>query len=98
MKIQKKEVLDVLTLLSKKVNENFGDEIILSSQDYYWQIGLDDMYDVHQETKELMIGQISDDWSELKRLLVNADDAISYDLVRLGELLKLLKYSSLGVW
>jgi len=98
MKIQKKEVLDVLTLLSKKVNENFGDEIILSSQDYYWQIGLDDMYDVEQEPKELMIGQISDDWSELKRLLVNADDAISYDLVRLGELLKLLKYSSLGVW
>lgn len=98
MKIQKKEVLDVLTLLSKKVNENFGDEIILSSQDYYWQIGLDDMYDVHQEPKELMIGQISDDWSELKRLLVNADDAISYDLVRLGELLKLLKYNSLGVW
>ena len=98
MKIQKKEVLDVLTLLSKKVNENFGDEIFLSTQDYYWQIGLDDMYDVEQEPKELMIGQISDDWSELKRLLVNADDAISYDLVRLGELLKLLKYSSLGVW
>lgn len=98
MKIQKKEVLDVLTLLSKKINENFGDEITLSSQDYYWQMTLDEMYDIQQEPKELMIGQISDDWLELKRLLANGDDAISYDLVRLGELLKLLKYSSLGVW
>ena len=98
MKIQKKEVLHVLTLLSKKINENFGDEITLSSQDYYWQMTLDEMYDIQQEPKELMIGQISDDWSELKRLLANGDDAISYDLVSLGELLKLLKYSSLGVW
>lgn len=98
MKIQKKEVLDVLTLLSKKINENFGDEIILSSQDYYWQLDLDEKYNVLQDPKDLTIGQISDDWSELKRLLINDDDAISYDLVRLGELLKVLKYSSSGVW
>lgn len=98
MKIQKKEMLDVLSLLSKKINESFGDVITLSSKDYYWQMTLDEMYDVQHEPKELMIGQISDDWSELKRLLINGDDAISYDLVHLGELLKLLKYSSLGVW
>ncbi|MDR2274092.1 MAG: hypothetical protein LBF27_24510 [Sphingobacterium sp.] len=98
MKIQKKEVLDVLRLLSNKINERFGDEITLGSQDYYWQMTLDEMYDVQQEPKELMIGQISDDWSELKRLLIDDDDAISYDLVRFGELLKVLKYSSSGIW
>lgn len=36
MKIQKKKLLEMLKLLSNKINENFGDEITLDSEDYYY--------------------------------------------------------------
>ena len=83
-----------MNILCKEVNENFDDNIPVDKEDYYWMVNLDEKYNPLEDPKELGLGQVSDDWEELLRLLDRDEEPISYDLYRLAEILSLVYLKS----
>lgn len=81
-----KEIINILLL---RVKENIGDEISFSN-DYYWDIANNQLYDPYNMPTDITLGSLYDDISEVDRLLLSSDDAIVYDLKRIAEILKAL--------
>jgi len=94
MKINKKKLLSIINILCKEVNENFDEDILIDNEDYYWMVKLDDKYNPLVDPKELSLGQVSDDWEDLLRLLESDEIPVSYDLFRLAEILSLVYVKS----
>ena len=86
MKINIDELQKVTIFLLSKLKENSGEEIEISN-DYYWSILDDELYNPYEKPTDLTLGQLSDDLEEIKRL-INSDDAIMYDLKRLAVIFK----------
>ncbi|UUV22016.1 hypothetical protein [Paenimyroides aestuarii] len=86
MKINIDELQKVTIFLLSKLKENSGEEIEISN-DYYWNILDDELYNPYEKPTDLTLGQLSDDLEEIKRL-INSDDAIMYDLKRLAVIFK----------
>ena len=51
------------------------------SEDYYWEITDDALYNVLQDPTTFTIGQLSDDWETLKKMTADEDDILTYGLV-----------------
>ena len=86
------DLQEMATILFSKLKENIGIEIN-TSKDYYWNIPDDEIYNPYQEPQNLTIGQLSDDLTELKRLL-EKEEAILYDFKRLAEILRVVSVAS----
>ncbi|HBC30007.1 MAG: hypothetical protein WC142_04010 [Bacteroidales bacterium] len=86
MIIRVDDLQKIADTLFSKLKKNVGLEIDIS-KDYYWNISDDELYNPYQEPKTLTIGQLSDDITELQRLL-EKDETISYDIKRFAEVLK----------
>jgi len=56
--------------------------------DFYWDVPAEHRYDSYTEPTKLVLGQLSDDWSELQRILSGAADPLPYALVWLGAILR----------
>jgi hypothetical protein len=56
-------------------------------QDYYWWISKEDLYDPINEPKDMSVGQLSDDWSELQKIL-ESQNVVGYSLVWLSAILR----------
>lgn len=89
MKINIDELQLILSQQLSRLKESKGADIELNN-DFYWDIPSEDLYNPYQEPKELTLGQLSDDWQEIKRLTDNQLDAIPYDLKRISNILKAL--------
>lgn len=98
MTINKKELLQVIHVLSECIDRNFGDNIIIDDKEFYWDVPLDQVFNYSQEPKELDMGQLLCDIEDLTRLLDEESIAVSYDLVKMSSILKLLKIKSSGIW
>ena len=57
--------------------------------DYYWHISQEEIYNSSQDLTDLTLGQLSDDLTEIKRVLID-DCIIPYDLQKVSEILKAL--------
>ena len=90
MKINIDEVHKITSLLLTKLKESNGNEVEIKN-DYYWDISGDELYNPYEEPKDITLGQLSDDLGEIQRL-IESDDAIMYDLNRLGNILKILSF------
>lgn len=90
MVIKIDDLQEIATILFSKLKEDIGAEINIS-KDYYWNISDDEMYDPYKEPQNLTIGQLSDDLTELRRLLIE-EDAILYDVKRFAEILKAISF------
>ncbi len=55
--------------------------------DYYWHIHAPELYDPYAQP-ELTLGQLTDDWTSLEKILQNEIDPLAYDLVCLSALLR----------
>lgn len=88
MKVKISEIEKIALLLLSKLKESKGDEIELSN-DFYWDISEEELYNPYEEPKNISLGQLSFDLEEIQRL-DKADDAIVYDLKRLSSILKAL--------
>lgn len=86
MRIKIDELQSITIHLLSKLKESIGNEMELNS-DYFWEISNDELYDPYKEPKDFSLGQLSHNLEELKRLS-KSDDAISYDLKRLSDILK----------
>jgi len=58
------------------------------SDDYYWAISKEEVYDPSKDPKDLTIGQLSDDWNELGAILKEERPPIAYALVWLSAILR----------
>jgi len=60
------------------------------SEDYYWSIEKDEVYDPRKDPKALTMGQLSDDWNELRDILNDESPPIGYALVWLSAILRIV--------
>ena len=86
MKINVDEIQKITSLLLSRLKESRGNEIEITN-DYYWDISDEELYNPYEEPKNITLGQLSDDIEEIQRL-INSDDAIMYDLKRLAGIFK----------
>ena len=90
MKININELQQCLSQLLSNLKESKGENIELS-KDFYWDISSDELYNPYEQPKELSLGQLSDDWQEIKRLVDNnSSNSIPYDLIRISNILRAL--------
>ncbi len=96
MVIKKTELISIMQRLIKEIDLNCNDELVFE-EDYYWEIKSSDIYDALTEPN-LMLGQITEDWKDLSRLLKINNASISYDIKRLATILQLLEYRIGSDW
>lgn len=97
MIIKKYELIRIIERLSKEIELNCNDDMLIDSEDYYWDIQSRQLYNPN-EKPELMLGQLSDDWNDLRRLLDKENVSLSYDLKRLSSILHLLEFKLGSDW
>ena len=80
-----------LRLISEKLFaylEDQGVESIDFAVDYYWNIPKEQMYNPYQEPFELDMGQLTDDWDDLQKLLDPEREPLTDDFVDLAAILR----------
>lgn len=70
--------------------ETSGYATINIERDFYWNIPRSLRYDSYEEPKELTIGQLSDDWAELQKILNDEAAPLGYALVWLSSILRII--------
>jgi hypothetical protein len=63
-------------------------ESIELTEDFYWHIPEEQLYNLDSDPAQLGLGQLYDDWADLRRLLEEGNDPIAYDLVDLAAILR----------
>jgi len=89
MNLKISEIRAVANNLFNYLEETNREEIELD-EDYYWMVSSDDAYDPAKDPEELLIGQLSDDWSELKKILQADSPPIGYALVWLSAIIRII--------
>ncbi len=81
---------DLRTLTEQLIShlEKKGYHSIEVSSDYYWNIAQETRYDPYQEPLEFDLGQLTDDWAELQKILLGDSPTIGYALVWLSSILR----------
>jgi hypothetical protein len=64
--------------------------------DYYWHIPKEQWHDTYQRPTAFTVGQISDDWQELKRIADGDSAPVGYALVWLSSVLRALGENVVG--
>lgn len=86
MIINKEELRTITEKLFLHLDELNIDSIEVS-QDYYWYISEAEIYNPYVQPENLTLGQLTDDWQELKKLLAEKD-IIGYNFVWLATILR----------
>jgi hypothetical protein len=63
-------------------------EEIAVDVDYFWSISPEQQYDVTAEPTEFTIGQVSESYGQLTRIVGSGEQPVDYTLVWLGEVLQ----------
>jgi hypothetical protein len=96
MRLELAKLHEAMELIFKHLAE-LGYEYVEIPHDYYWDVMTPERYDPYNEpVQELALGQLSDDWFELEKILRKENDPINYDLVRLSALLRAVGEEALG--
>lgn len=70
----------ICELLIQNIKEKGIDSIKLDA-DYYWNIPRDQLYNPYQRPVEFDLGQLSEDWNELSKILQSKNEPLAYHLV-----------------
>jgi hypothetical protein len=83
-------VSDLRSLVNQVLShiENEGHDSVEVTVDYYWDIPKNLRYDAYQKPEDLTIGQLTDDWMELQKIVRGENDPIGYSLVWLSSILR----------
>lgn len=85
---------EILKLVGKIISES---DTFSVDEDYYWDIPVNELYDVYNKPENLTIGQLTDDWSGLQELLLNEREVIEFhDLTHLSQILKAIAAAKLN--
>lgn len=95
MKVSTNELHRATALLLRHL-EHSGQKEFEISEDYYWNISPAARYDPYNEPKEITVGQLSDDWSEVKHILEGQREPLGYALVWLAAVLRRVGEMAIG--
>ena len=87
MDIKVSELRSVINHLLDYVEQETGSTINVE-RDAYWFVSNDAVYDPYAESPKLTMGQLSDDWQNLKGILDKKDNTVGYALVWASTLLR----------
>jgi hypothetical protein len=87
MKLNIKDLRKATNLILDQLIEDGITEVELT-KDYYWSIPAEQRYDPYVEPKELTLGQLSEDWKEILRLVDGEQEPAAYHLEWLSSLLR----------
>jgi hypothetical protein len=91
MRINKLELISIIEIVLNHLNSK---EEIDVREEFYWDIPMKEIYQPYEIPKDLTIGQISDDWQELQKLLHHdSRDAVGYDFKRISTILKVISHN-----
>jgi hypothetical protein len=65
-----------------------GHETVRLDSDYYWFVPKISRHDPYQEPSSLTLGQLTDDWAEIKKIHDGSADPVAYSLVWLSSILR----------
>ena len=83
MKITGKELRAIVNKLIRE------EDVFEIRNDYYWNIPSEDLYAMEKDPKEFTVGQLSDDWEELKEMFAREDSPILFhDLEHLSPIIR----------
>lgn len=68
--------------------EEVGETTIEVPVDYYWDIYKPERYDPYNKSKEFGLGDLTDDWQSLLKVLSGEYPTIGYDFVWLSTILR----------
>jgi len=89
MKITVAELRVLCDKLFSHLDAN-GKTSIDIEQDYYWFVPAELRYSPYQEPKTLTLGQLTDDWRELSKIIDDQVDPVNYALVWLSSVLRII--------
>ncbi|KPL75290.1 hypothetical protein ADN00_13095 [Ornatilinea apprima] len=87
MEIKISELSQVCTKLFLHLQE-LGIETIEISEDFYWNIPKGEVYNPYQRPTQLDLGQLSGDWNDLIKVLINEKEPYANGLVDLAPILR----------
>ena len=76
--------------------ESIGVNEVDIAEDFYWDVPASSRYDQYAKPEQHTIGQISDDMSELQRMLDGTAPAVGYGLVWLAVVLRRVGETSIA--
>lgn len=86
MRIAIDDLRKAADLILNQLAQEGMNEIELT-KDYYWSIPAKQKYDPYAQPVELTLGQLSEDWKEIRRVAHGEQEASAYQLAWLGPLL-----------
>jgi hypothetical protein len=93
MKIETGELRQVFDALMDHLDRT-GQESIDLPWDFYWEIARESRYNPYSEPKAISLGQLSDDWDELLKVVDGDMPAVGYAFVWLSSVLRAVGESS----
>ena len=87
LKISISELKSVTALLFDHLQEVIGEEIEID-HDYYWNIPKGNKYDSYDEPVSFTIGQLTEDWDFLLKILEDSEMVASFGFVWLSAILR----------
>jgi hypothetical protein len=87
MKIKISELRTAANRLFDHLERSGHDELEVD-RDFYWSIPDEKLYSVYEEPSGFTVGQLSDDWKELKQISSGQRQPIGYALVWLSSVLR----------
>lgn len=76
----------IVSKLLDHLAEHQGNEVALE-HDMFWSIAAPDIFNVYSRPEDLTIGQLSESWESLRRM-VDDDRPLTYGLVWLADVLR----------
>ena len=87
MRISATDIRKVVEILLEHL-EKIEQGVCETNRDFYWDVPSSERYDQYGKPSDLTVGQLSDDWAELKGILSGDKEPIGYGLVWLGNILR----------
>ncbi len=88
MKISTDELRQLALMILAHVDDTNSSQPIEIEDDFYWDVPSEARYDAYVEPKTHTVGQLSDDWHELQRMLQAERPPVGYALVWLAAILR----------
>ena len=95
MKVSTDELRSAALVLLRHLDES-GQKEFEIAEDFYWDVPAEKRYSPYDEPKELTIGQLSDDWSEVARMAGGNREPVAYGLVWLAAVLRRVGEKAIG--
>ena len=87
MKIKTCELKAICETLCQYLEQSERSEVTID-QDYYWHLHDEQQYDPAIKPVDLTLGQLTDDWNELQKIVANDSPPIGYAFVWLSSILR----------